>query len=154
MAIFNKLGSIARNVSGRTGNMLEVSKLNALIRSSEDDIEELKQQLGEYFYGKYAAGVILDGNATEICKKIQAAYADIKANKAEISSIKAADREAEEAAEAEEARAQLKLPPKELYGEFANAARSASGPVTFCPLCGASVTDGSRFCGSCGAKLG
>lgn len=50
MAILNKLGSIARNVSGRTGNMLEVSKLNALIRSSEDDIEELKQQLGEYFY--------------------------------------------------------------------------------------------------------
>lgn len=49
MAILNKLGSIARNVSGRTGNMLEVSKLNALIRSSEDDIEELKQQLGEYF---------------------------------------------------------------------------------------------------------
>ena len=46
MAILNKLGSIARNVSGRTGNMLEVSKLNALIRSSEDDIEELKQQLG------------------------------------------------------------------------------------------------------------
>ena len=45
MAILNKLGSIARNVSGRTGNMLEVSKLNALIRSSEDDIEELKQQL-------------------------------------------------------------------------------------------------------------
>ena len=71
MAILNKLGSIARNVSGRTGNMLEVSKLNALIRSSEDDIEELKQQLGEYFYGKYAAGVILDGDATEICKKIR-----------------------------------------------------------------------------------
>ena len=78
MAILNKLGSIARNVSGRTGNMLEVSKLNALIRNSEDDIEELKQQLGEYFYGKYAAGVILDGDATEICKKIQAAYTEIK----------------------------------------------------------------------------
>ena len=113
MAILNKLGSIARNVSGRTGNMLEVSKLNALIRSSEDDIEELKQQLGEYFYGKYAAGVILDGDATEICKKIQAAYTEIKANKAEINSIKVAAREAEnEAAEEAEAKAQIKLQSK------------------------------------------
>ena len=131
MAILNKLGSIARNVSGRTGNMLEVSKLNALIRSSEDDIEELKQQLGEYFYGKYAAGVILDGDATEICKKIQAAYTEIKANKAEINSIKAAAREAEnEAAEEAEAKAQIKLQSKELYGEFVNAARSVSGSFT------------------------
>ena len=154
MAILNKLGSIARNVSGRTGNMLEVSKLNALIRSSEDDIEELKQQLGEYFYGKYAAGVILDGDATEICKKIQAAYTEIKANKAEINSIKAAAREAEnEAAEEAEAKAQIKLQSKELYGEFVNAARSVSGSVTLCPMCGASVTDGSRFCGNCGTNL-
>lgn len=154
MAILDKLGGIARSVSGKTGNMLEVSKLNALIRSSEDDIEELKQQLGEYYYGKYAAGVILDGGAAEICKKIQAAYADIKANKAEISGIKAAAREAEsEAAQEAEAKAQIKLQSRELYGEFVNAARSASGSVALCPMCGASVADGSRFCGSCGTKL-
>ena len=117
-------------------------------------MQELKQQLGEYFYGKYAAGVILDGDATEICKKIQAAYTEIKANKAEINSIKAAAREAEnEAAEEAEAKAQIKLQSKELYGEFVNAARSVSGSVTLCPMCGASVTDGSRFCGNCGTKL-
>ena len=52
-----------------------------------------------------------------------------------------------------EAKAQIKLQSKELYGEFVNAARSVSGSVTLCPMCGASVTDGSRFCGNCGTKL-
>ena len=56
-------------------------------------------------------------------------------------------------AEEAEAKAQIKLQSKELYGEFVNAARSVSGSVTLCPMCGASVTDGSRFCGNCGTKL-
>ncbi len=152
MAIFNKIGSIARSVSGKTGDMLEVSKLNALIRSSEDDIEELKQQLGEYYYEKYSSGVILDPGAVEICKKIQSAYADIKANRSEISSIRAAAREAAEAAEEEEKPASRRQ-PRERYSELVNAARSANGTVTFCPVCGAAITDDSRFCGVCGAKL-
>ena len=65
-------------------------------------------------------------------------------------SLKAAENEAAEEAEA---KAQIKLQSKELYGEFVNAARSVSGSVTLCPMCGASVTDGSRFCGNCGTKL-
>lgn len=152
MAIFNKIGSIARSVSGKTGDMLEVSKLNALIRSSEDDIEELKQQLGEYYYEKYSSGVILDPGAAEICKKIQSAYADIKANRSEISSIRAAAREAAEADEEEE-KPVSRRQSRERYSELVNAARSASGTVTFCPVCGAAVADDSRFCGVCGAKL-
>ena len=37
MAFFNKLGNLARSVSDKTGDMLEISKLNAQIRSNEDD---------------------------------------------------------------------------------------------------------------------
>ena len=64
MALFDKLGSFARNVSDKTGDKLEISKLKAQIRSNDDDIEELKLKLGDYIWNKFDSGVIMDEKAT------------------------------------------------------------------------------------------
>lgn len=154
MAIFNKLGELAKNVSTKTGDMLEISKLNAQIRTREDDIDELKQQLGEYMWTKYDSGVIMDTKATNICAQIRAALCEIESNRAAIQTIRAAQDAAREQAEQEaEARTQMRIQTRELVNEVRSISESAAQPTVVCPACGAPIVGGARFCGVCGTRL-
>ena len=154
MAFFNKLGELAKNVSDKTDNMLEISKLNSEIRNSQDDIEELKLKLGNYMWLKFKSGVIMDDQATSICRSIQSAQDNINAKQAAINSLKQAKPAPKEhSLNVSEVKAQMRAHSKEILNEFAVAAETASTPVSICPLCGAEAHNGSRFCGSCGTKL-
>ncbi|MBQ4611460.1 MAG: zinc ribbon domain-containing protein [Clostridia bacterium] len=153
MAFFNRIGNFARNVSDKTGDKLEISKLKAQIRSNEDDIEELKLQLGDHIWKKFDSGVIMDEKTTEICMAIRQSVMDTAACRQAIDSIKAAQEAARYQAEAEaEARSEIRAQSAELFNEVRTFA-SPSRPFTACPLCGAPVADDSRFCGDCGTKL-
>jgi len=148
MDFLGKLGNMARSFSDKTGDMLEISKLNAQIRSKEDDIEELKLKLGDYIWNKFASGVIMDNQATAICGSIRSAYDEIRSCKAEISEIRRAQEEdREQAAREAEARAQLREQAREIIREA-----PAQG-FTLCPVCGAELPPDSRFCGGCGARI-
>ena len=137
MDFFDKIGSLARSVSGKTGDMLEVGKLNAQIHIHEDDIEELKIKLGEHFWNKYQSGVIMDEQAAAICQSIRSAYEKISSCRAEISGIRRAQEENRIQREAE-------APPAVL---------PSSPAIAFCPECGEPAAPRSRFCGGCGARL-
>lgn len=154
MDFFNRLGSLARSVSDKTGDMLEISRLNAQIRSNQDDMEELKLQLGDYIWAKFDSGVIMDEKATEICSAIRKCVLDSAACQQEINSIKAAQDAARSQAEAEaEARSDIRTQSAELFNEMRSfVAPTDSLPAT-CPLCGAPISDDSRFCGNCGTRL-
>lgn len=156
MAIFNKLGELAKNVSDKTDNMLEISKLNSEIRNAQDDIEELTLKLGNYMWLKYKSGIIMDEQATAICKEIQSAQDKISARQADINSIKRAKpapAPKEHSLNVSQVKAQMRAHSKEILNEFTIAAESASTPVSSCPLCGSAAQGGSRFCGNCGTKL-
>jgi len=155
MAIFNKLGELAKNVSTKTGDMLEISKLNAQIRTREDDVEELKQQLGEYIWAKYDSGVIMDTKATNICAQIRAALSEIDADRASIQTIRAAQEATRAQAEQEaEARAQIRIQTRELVNEVRSISEASGQATVVCPACGAPILGGARFCGVCGTRLG
>lgn len=154
MDFFNRLGSFARNVSDKTGDKLEISKLKAQIRSNEDDIEELKLKLGDYIWTKFDSGVIMDEKATEICMAIRQSVLDSAACRQEIDSIRAAQEAARYQAEMEaEARHEMRAQSAELFNEVRTFAASSNRPLSICPLCGATVSDDSRFCGDCGTRL-
>lgn len=154
MDFFNRLGSLARSVSDKTGDMLEISRLNAQIRSNQDDIEELKLQLGDYIWAKFDSGVIMDEKATEICSAIRKCVLDSAACQQEISSIKAAQDAARSQAEAEaEARSNMRTQSADLFNEMRSFVAPSDSLPAACPLCGAPVSDDSRFCGNCGTRL-
>ena len=154
MALFDKLGSFARNVSDKTGDKLEISKLKAQIRSNDDEIEELKLKLGDYIWAKFDSGVIMDEKATEICMAIRKSVLDSAACRQEIDAIKAAQEAARYQAEAEaEARSEMRAQSAELFNEVRTYAASSKRPLAVCPLCGAPISDNSRFCGDCGTRL-
>ena len=154
MAFFNKLGELAKNVSDKTDNMLEISKLNGEIRNSQDDIEELKLKLGNYIWLKFKNGIIMDEQTTSICRSIQAAQDNINAKQAAINALKQTKpAQKEHSLNVSEVKAQMRAHSKEILNEFAAAAETAAAPVSTCPLCGTDAQGGSRFCGNCGTKL-
>ncbi len=154
MAFFNKIGNFARNVSDKTGDKLEISKLKAQIRSNEDDIEELKLKLGDYIWAKFDSGVIMDEKATEICMAIRQSMLDSAACRQAIDSIRAAQEAARYQADMEaEARSEIRTQSAELFNEMRSFAATSAPQFSFCPLCGAPVSHDSRFCGDCGTKL-
>ncbi len=129
MAIFNKLGDIAKSASKSAGDAIEISKLTAKIRAEKASIDQVKIDIGEIIWQQYADGEELTAALAELCEKIKDGLAAIEILENSIASIK----------EGEAAPPPKPEAPAETTG-------------LFCPSCGERIAPNSRFCGSCGAK--
>ena len=123
MALFDKVSNLAKSAADKTGEMVEVSKLNLKINESKGKIAASKAQLGEYYWKKCENGEALDDEAMGICAQIKAENDTIDQLNAEIQKIKGAEGGG---------------------GQKAGA---------FCTSCGASIPGGTNFCPGCGAKV-
>ena len=152
MALFDKLGELARNVGDKTSDLLEINRLSGKVRGEENAVAELKKELGQYFYEKYLNGEKLDEAAEEHCRNIQAGEETVADLYAQIQKIKEenAKAEPEEAAVCANCGAQLK--PDANYCQACGAKVGAAAKL-FCPQCGAEIDEESRFCSSCGVKI-
>ena len=134
MAFFDKLGDLAKNIGDKTTDAIETGKLNSKIGSETAAAAAQLQKVGEFYYAKFAAGEQVSPEALEFCQAAAAPYAAAEKAQAEIDRIRAENDAARAASSA------VAAPP-----------RSAAGPA--CTSCGAVNAPGTRFCGSCGAKL-
>lgn len=134
MALFDKLNTIAKNVGEKTGDAIEITKLNAKISGEKSSITELYKQLGEKIYEKYAEGAFQDGDLAELFLAVDAHKANIANAEGRIEAIKA-----ENEARARTAREAEAVPA------------ATAGAV--CPSCGAAVAEGVKFCNQCGTKI-
>lgn len=134
MAFFDKLGDLAKNIGDKTTDAIETGKLNSKIGSETAAAAAQLQKVGEFYYAKFAAGEQVSPEALEFCQAAAAHYAAAEKAQAEIDRIRAENDAAERPLPL------WRLPP-----------RSAAGPA--CTSCGAVNAPGTRFCGSCGAKL-
>ena len=134
MAFFDKLGDLAKNIGDKTTDAIETGKLNSKIGSETAAAAAQLQKVGEFYYAKVAAGEQVSPEALEFCQAAAAHYAAAEKAQAEIDRIRAENDAARAASSA------VAAPP-----------RSAAGPA--CTSCGAVNAPGTRFCGSCGAKL-
>ena len=50
MAFFDKINSIAKNVGDKTGDAIELAKINARIASERSAMNDIYRQLGEAYY--------------------------------------------------------------------------------------------------------
>ncbi len=147
MAFFDKIGDFAKNIGDRTGDAIEIGKLNSKINTEKNQAGDAWKKIGEYYYNLYINGSEVSPEVIEFCEAAKAHLEAAAEAQAEIERIKA-ENEAEAKAAA----------------EAAAEAKAASAPVTseaqpeetkdiICADCGAAIPDGRKFCSECGAKV-
>ena len=140
MAIFNKLGDVARNIGektvdtarnigDKTSEAIETTKLNSKINSEKTAIAECMRQIGAIYYQKYLAGEPVDNAAAEFFAAADGHNRNIADAQAEINKIK---------------------------GGSTAQAQTASAPTAegiACTSCGKANPAGTKFCAECGSKI-
>jgi len=135
MALLDKLNTIAKNVGEKTGDAIEITKLNAKIASEKSAMTELYKQLGEKIYEKYTQGAYQSEDMAALFAAVDARKAGIAEAEGKILAI----REENQA----KAQAAAEVQPAE------NTA--PAGAV--CPNCGANAAEGVKFCDQCGTRI-
>ncbi len=132
MAFLDKLSSMAKNAMDKTGEMIEIGNLNSKITAERGKITELKQKIGEHYWGRFTEGGALEPEPAALCEEIKTREETIVAIQADIQAKK-------DAAQTQQATVQAPPPPP---------VRGLS-----CAACGVLNPDGTKFCQGCGAKL-
>ncbi len=120
---FDKIGEVAKSAADKTNDMLELNRLNAKIGAAESSIAKLKEQIGNFYWEKAAAGAQPDAEIVAWCESIQTAKEEIASLREAVTAIKGG--------------AQPPEPPA----------------LMKCPACGAENPTGTQFCSECGGKF-
>lgn len=86
--IAKTVGDGAVTVAKKSGEIVEVSKLNLSISSEKESIDKLYKRIGEIVYEKYKNAEIIDKDLEESCKAIVEANENIEKIQEKINSIK------------------------------------------------------------------
>ena len=148
MAFFEKLGDFAKNIGDKTGDAIEISKLNSKINAEKNLAAEQYKKIGEFYYKLYINGGEVDPGVLEFCEAAKSHLNAAEEAKAEIERIKAENEaEAQAAAEAKAAAEAASAIP------VAEAADNQQTGGLTCTECGAEIPEGRKFCSECGAKV-
>lgn len=88
MAFLEKLSSVAKDVTEKAGEAVEVTRLKGKIKSERNAISEILQKIGEHYMDRYLAGEELDGFVSEMCKDIATRNETIEGLLEEIAAVK------------------------------------------------------------------
>lgn len=150
-----KVGEAAQAAAKKSGELVEITKLNVNIGSEEDKVQKLYAQIGKTIYEKYDASGTVDQDVQENCEAIKVHEQNIKALKEKIMEVKNMKNCINCGTEME--RAQVFCSK---CGARNDPAPATSEPeqqqavhVT-CASCGAPLAEGAIFCTSCGTKVG
>ncbi len=138
MAFLDKIGSLAKNVSYKAGEMIELTKLSSRVNEHNGKISSLLTQIGQHYLVKFEAGEPVDAEVLPLFEDIRTQKEAIEALNAEIQAMKDATAAAQAAA-AEQSSVQQPQPPH--------------GASVFCGECGAQAAPGKKFCSECGGAL-
>jgi NAD-dependent SIR2 family protein deacetylase len=151
-----RVGEAAQAAAKKSGELVEITKLNVNISSEEDKIHKLYAQIGKSVFEKYTASGVVEDDLKEACEAIKVIDQNIKVLKNKIVEVKGTKQCISCGSEMD--RAQLfcsKCGAKNegsLVPDAEEPVQQAKVPT--CPSCGAVLTAGSAFCTNCGAKIG
>lgn len=141
----------AANAAKKSGNLVEITKLNMTISGEEDKIKGLYTELGEALQNKHEEGEEVSEELLSICKKID----DIKAN---IEELKNKIIELKDVVIC--SGCGNELPQETLFCPNCGAKQQPPKPKevvkpveNICPACKKEVVLGTVFCPYCGQKI-
>ncbi len=155
MAFFDKVGATISNfgadVSNKTKSMMELSNLNAQVKSCEESLKAYYQEIGKAFYEQNK-----DHPSAEYAEQ----FAHVKEAEEAIDHLEAAIRRAKGTKMCQNCGAEVAVDTKfcPTCGKMVddNAACNVQTEVVAgakCPKCGAAIKVGAAFCSSCGNKM-
>ena len=150
-----KVGEAAQAAAKKSGELVEVTKLNVNINSEEDKIQKLYLQIGKSIYEKYSSLGIADEDVKEACEAIVVHEQNVKALRDKISDVKGMKQCVSCGADMD--KSQIFCSKCGSKNEVAPAPVSSAeeqAAVVVCPACGSTLAAGSAFCTSCGSKIG
>lgn len=148
MAFFDKARKAAQSAAKKSGELMEVTKINMNISSEEEKIKKLYVKIGKAVYEKFSSGDDVESELVEDCKVISEHEDNIKDYRQKILDIKNIKKCEECGAELEK---DVMFCPK--CGAKQEQQQVSEKPQRTCPSCGASVDDEIAFCPSCGANI-
>jgi ribosomal protein L40E len=149
-----KAKEAAQEVAKKSGELVEVTRLNISISNEEDKVRKLYLEMGKKIYDTYRGSQPVDNEFEEICKKIDNIMENIESMKQKILEIKNiklcvnCGKELEQDA-AFCAKCGTKQPEQTSYrpeGEEDIA-------VNVCPSCNEALDVEADFCTKCGARI-
>lgn len=159
MAFFDnmgkKLGEAAQAAAKKSGELVEVTKLNVNINSEEDKMQKLYNQIGKKVYDKYSSTGAADEDFIEDCEAIKVHEQTVKSLRDKILEVKSMKACVGCGAELE--RNQIfcsKCGTRNEVPQAAEPAQQTAPASVTCPACGAVLQTGSVFCTNCGSKVG
>ncbi len=152
---------VAKSVTDKASDTIEITKLSAKISSEEATIAGLLKELGSAVLAKVEAGEIKDEVAEDLVNKINNSKNLISVLEGKIQEIKDnAAAKAEEAKEAVEEKAEdVKEAVEDKVEDVKEAVADAVEPVVeekatkVCPLCGVEVEADAKVCPVCGYEF-
>ena len=88
MAFFNEVGKFAKSVADKTGNMVDVTRLNSKIGTLKGEVAQMKMQIGEHYWSKFEAGEPCPPQLNDVCGEIRNRMESIAAVESEIAAIR------------------------------------------------------------------
>jgi polyhydroxyalkanoate synthesis regulator phasin len=92
MAFFDnigkKVGDVAQSAAKKSGELIEINKLNSNIGNEEDSIKSLYNEIGKLVYQRYLQDMLDNEEYRSSCENIKGHQENISALKAKIEDIK------------------------------------------------------------------
>lgn len=150
MDLFEKIGEVAKNMTEKAEDGLEINRLGGEISIEKGNIQCYKQELGEYFWAKFVLGELDDEEAALICDKVVGSQDCIKTLEAEIEQVKQNRKVQKE----EERLAKVQEPETSVTPEMESEPKVVVATLAgCCKNCGQRVSEGQKFCGYCGKEV-
>ena len=152
--IGKRVGEAAQAAAKKSGELVEVTKLNVQIGQEEDKIERLYAQIGKSIYKAFAVGEETDSSVAVVCEQIKTVEININSLRDKISEIKNVKTCANCGAEME--RTQMfcsKCGERSQPAPQPEAEDVPSPEPVSCPNCGTTLPAEAEFCTNCGNKL-
>lgn len=154
--IGRKVGEAAQAAAKKSGELVEITKLNVNINSEEDKIQKIYTQIGKALYEKYSAAGVAEDDIKESFEAVKVHEQNIKNLRDKIMDLKGAKLCINCGAEMEKTQVfcskcgtKNDVPAPEAAADAPQAAATVA-----CPACGSLLQQGSGFCTNCGAKVG
>ena len=146
-----KVGEAAQAAAKKSGELVEITKLNVNIGSEEDKMQKLYTQIGKTIFEKYSATGAADIDVQENCEAIRVHEQNIKALKEKIMEVKSVKLCIGCGTEME--RGQVFCSKCGTRNEPVAAPQPPQPQAVTCVNCGAVLSEGAIFCTNCGTKV-